>query len=222
MQAGAPSFNGGLTIDTNTFNVTMSAATSPLLGATGVGVTQTDLTVTGGSGYVGAPAVQFSKPGSGTGVPAAGYAQMSSGTVQGIVITDPGVYASGETPVITLTGGGATVPATVTSGSLATANANTGGLTKLSLGTLTMATANTFGGVVDIKGGLLTTTLLANGGLPSGIGQSSGAATNLLLDGGILGYNSTTTAGTTNRNFTLAPMAAGWMRPAPWLRQPSP
>jgi autotransporter-associated beta strand protein len=197
---GAPSFNGGLTIDTNTFAVTIPAAT-PLLGASGDGVTQANLTVSGGSGYVGAPAVQFSKPASSTGVPAAGYAQMSGGLVVGIVITDPGVYAPGETPLITLTGGGATTAATVTSSALATANANTGGLTKLGLGTLTIASANTFGGGVIINGGVLATTLLANGGSPSGIGSSTNVASNLVIDSATLQYTGAAT--TTDRLFTL-------------------
>ncbi len=206
--SGAPSFNGGLTVDTNNFAVTIPAA-MPLLGASGFRVTQSDLTVSGGSGYIGAPAVIFSKPASASGVPASGYALISGGSVVGIVITDPGVYASGETPTITLVGGGATTAATVTSGALTTANSNTGGLTKINTGTLTMSgAANTFGGVVDIKGGLLTVTTLANGGVASTLGASSNAASNLLLDGGFLGYSGTV-AGTTDRNFTLAASNSG-------------
>ena len=206
--SGAPSFNGGLTVDTNNFAVTIPAA-MPLLGASGYRVTQSDLTVSGGSGYIGAPAVIFSKPASASGVPAAGYALISGGSVVGIVITDPGVYASGETPTITLVGGGSTTAATVTSVALTTANSNTGGLTKINSGTLTMSgAANTFGGVVDIKGGLLTVTTLANGGVASTLGASSNAASNLLLDGGFLGYSGTV-AGTTDRNFTLAASNSG-------------
>ncbi len=205
--AGAPAnYSGGLTIDTQTFTVTNAIA---LVGATGFGVTQANLLVNGGSGYVGAPFVQFSKP-AGGGVPASGYALISGGVVTGIVITDPGTYASGETPTITLSGGGATSAATVTSSALATANANTGGLTKRGNGSLTLSGSSSFGGAVDIKGGLLTTTILANGGLSSGIGQSSNAASNVLLDGGILGYSSTTTAGTTDRNFTFAASGGGF------------
>lgn len=210
--SGAPSFNGGLTVDTNNFAVTIPAA-MPLLGATGNGVTQADLAITGGSGYIGAPAVYFSKPASASGVPAAGYALMSGGSVAGIVITDPGVYGN-ETPTITLIGGFATgtgTAATVTSGVLATGNSSTGGLTKVGAGTLTISgTANTFGGAVDIKAGILTVPTLSNGGVPSTLGKSSSAASNILLDGGVLGYSSTTTAGTTDRNFTLAANGGGF------------
>ncbi|WP_395736178.1 beta strand repeat-containing protein [Prosthecobacter sp.] len=207
--SGAPSFNGGLTIDTNSFNVSVPAA-MPLLGATGFRVTQDDLTVSGGSGYIGAPAVIFSKPASATGVPASGYALISGGSVVGIVITDPGVYAAGETPTITLVGGGASVAATVTSAPLSTANSSAGGLTKVGTGTLTMSgTGNTFGGPVDIKGGVLAVSTITNGGAASSnLGTSSSAASNLLLDGGILSFTGTA-AGSTDRGFTIAATNTG-------------
>ena len=77
--------------------------------ASGAQVTQANLSITGGSGYVGAPAVQFSTAGVvAGGTPASGYALISGGAVTGIVITDPGTYATGTVPTITLTGGGGT------------------------------------------------------------------------------------------------------------------
>src|SRR5205807_792094 len=88
--AGAPSFTGGLTVDTNGFAVTIPA---PLRGAAGAGVTQTDLAVTPASGYVGAPFVQLSSAGVVTGgTPTTGYALVSGGSVVGIVLTSPGTY----------------------------------------------------------------------------------------------------------------------------------
>jgi autotransporter-associated beta strand protein len=209
-------FTGGLAVDTGTFTSTL---TNILNGATGLGVTQGDLSLTGGTGYIGAPAVQFLGGTLSTnGSPASGYALISVGVVTGIVITSPGEYVTGPTSV-TLTGGGGT-GASATIGTLATTNANTGGLTKQGAGTLSVTGSNTFAGVVDIQGGLLTTTLLANGGSPSGIGQSSNAAGNVLLDsstattalasgGGILGYSGTA-AGTTDRNFTLNNLSGGF------------
>jgi autotransporter-associated beta strand protein len=68
------SANGALTIDTNGFPVSLPGLTA----ATGTGVTQTDFTVTGGTGYIGAPLVTFSSAGLVPGgAPASGYAVKS-------------------------------------------------------------------------------------------------------------------------------------------------
>jgi autotransporter-associated beta strand protein len=145
---GAPSFAGGLTFDTNGFNSSLAAV---LRGASGSGVAQGSLTVTGGSGYIGAPEVIFT---GGTleagGSPATGYALINAGAVVGIVITSPGAYSSA--PTVTLTGGGGT-GATVSVGTLA---ANTSaGLTKIGAGTLTLSGANTYAGGTNVNVGTL-------------------------------------------------------------------
>jgi autotransporter-associated beta strand protein len=146
--AGAPSFAGGLTFDTNGFNSSLGAV---LRGASGSGVAQGSLTVTGGSNYVGAPEVIFT---GGTleagGSPATGYALINAGAVVGIVITSPGAYSSA--PTVTLTGGGGT-GATVSVGTLA-ANSS-GGLTKDGAGTLTLSGANTYTGGTNVNNGTL-------------------------------------------------------------------
>lgn len=200
-------FTGGLKVDTNSFAVTFS---NVLQGATGSGVAQSSLTVTGGTGYVGAPAVEFT---GGTlvagGTPASGYALISGGQVTGIVITNPGTYT--VAPTVTLSGGGGT-GASVAVGTLV---ANTsGGLTKIGTGTLTLSGANTFTGGIDIQGGLLSVATLTNGGVNGTLGASSNSAANLLLGsttagGGILQYTGTT-AGTTDRNFTLNNVSGGF------------
>ncbi len=161
--SGAPSFNGGLVFDSNGFN---SSLNQPLTAATGVGVTQADMAVVGGSGYIGAPAVVFSSAGLvAGGTPAAGYALISGGVVTGIVITSPGTYVSGTTPTVTLTGGGGT-GASISLGALATANTS-GGLTKIGAGTLTLFAANTYTGGTTVSGGTLalgaTNTLASTG-----------------------------------------------------------
>lgn len=198
-------FTGGAVFNVATGITTVTAI---LRGATGYGITQSDISIptTGNSGYIGAPAVVFSAPAAG-GVPASGYALISGGKVTGIVITSPGTYAQNETPTITFTGGGGSIAAFNTS-ALATANSTAGGVTKTGTGTLTLSGANTFSGVVDIKGGLLSVTSLTNGGVAGPLGMSSNAASNVLLDGGILGYSGTV-AGTTDRNFTLAASNGG-------------
>jgi fibronectin-binding autotransporter adhesin len=76
-------------------------------------------------------------------------------------------------------------------------------LAKTGLGTLTLANAaNTYAGVTTVSAGLLSVNTLANGGLASGIGASTAASTNLVLQGaGGLQYTGTTTS--TDRGFTL-------------------
>ncbi len=170
--AGAPSFLGGLTFDTNGFNSSLS---NVLNAATGTGVKQADLSVTGGSGYIGAPEVVFSAAGVVTGgTPAAGYALISGGAVTGIVITDPGTYTAGTTPIITLTGGGGS-GASVTSAALATANVS-GGLTKIGAGVLTLSAANTYTGGTNVNAGTLAL----------GINDALASAGNITVNGGIL------------------------------------
>ena len=77
----------------------------------------------------------------------------------------------------------------------------TGGVTQLGTGKTTLNVANTYLGVTTISAGTLSTSLLADGDSASGIGQSSNAAANLVLNGGALQY--TGAAVSSNRQFTL-------------------
>ncbi|WP_176159412.1 beta strand repeat-containing protein [Prosthecobacter debontii] len=181
--SGAPSFGGGLTVDTNGFNTTLNDSSSVLKGASGTGVTQANLQVTGGSGYVGAPAVVFSTAGVvAGGTPAAGYALISNGAVTGIVITNPGTYTAGTVPTITLSGGGGT-GASVTSLPLNTANVS-GGLTKTGDGVLTLTGVQTYSGATVVNGGALS---VASNVLPNTsslrVGETGSASFNLYPDG---------------------------------------
>ena len=65
----------------------------------------------------------------------------------------------------------------------------------------TIANTNTYTGPTVISGGQLSITNIANGGLPSAIGQSSSNSANLVLDGGKLSYSGP--AVTTDRGYTL-------------------
>jgi len=156
--AGAASANGALTIDTNGFPVSLPGLTA----ATGSGVTQLNLAVTGGTGYIGAPLVTFSTAGLvAGGTPASGYAVISGGQVTGIVITSPGTYVAGTVPTITLTGGGGT-GASVAVSALNTAN-TAGRLIKNGLGILSFSGVNTFETAITVNAG--TVAVAAGGAL---------------------------------------------------------
>jgi autotransporter-associated beta strand protein len=153
-RSAAPDFTGGLTIDTAGFNV---AIQTPIRGAAGVKVTQADMTLVRGSGYIGAPLVRFSSegvlPG---GSPAQGYAMIdaAAGEVIGIVITNPGTYVAGTVPKLDLIGGGG-LGASVTISALSAANSS-GGLTKAGNGTLLLQGFSTYSGGTFVDAGTLT------------------------------------------------------------------
>lgn len=198
-----PTFSGGLSLNTNGFAVT---AASPLAGATGVGVTQADMTVAGGSGYVGAPVVQFSTAGVvAGGTPAQGYAVLDgSGHVAGIVLTDPGTYTAGTIPTITLTGGGGT-GASITVFALSTANTQ-GGLTLSdtsggTTGNLILSAANTFTAPTSIGPGAKLT--LGAGGTTGSLSTSS---TITIGAGGTFAVNRTN-AVVQGTDFTSTPLS---------------
>ncbi len=70
------------------------------------------------------------------------------------------------------------------------------------IGWVSLNAANTYDGFTAIYTGMTASVkILANGGVASGIGSSSSAATNLVLNGGTLRY--TGVAASTDRNFTL-------------------
>jgi fibronectin-binding autotransporter adhesin len=73
-------------------------------------------------------------------------------------------------------------------------------------GTWVLGGANSYTGPTTITGGVLTAITLADGGLPSSIGQSSNAAGNLVIDGGTLRYAGS--AVSTDRSFTVGPAGA--------------
>ena len=152
-RSAAPDFTGGLTIDTAGFNV---AIQTPLRGAAGVRITQADMTLVRGSGYIGAPLVRFSSegvlPG---GSPAQGYAMIDAtvGEVIGIVITNPGTYVAGTVPKLSLIGGGGR-GASVTISALSVANTS-GGLTKVGNGTLLLQGLSTYSGGTFVDAGTL-------------------------------------------------------------------
>jgi fibronectin-binding autotransporter adhesin len=75
-------------------------------------------------------------------------------------------------------------------------------VTKEGSHTLTLNHANTYTGVTTINGGTLEAAILADGGIASSIGASSGTSTNLVFNGGTLYYTGDTNV-VTNRSFVL-------------------
>ncbi len=74
-------------------------------------------------------------------------------------------------------------------------------VTKEGAGTLALTKANTYTGVTTLNAGALSVAIMKNGGVASGIGQSTNAATNLVLNGGAFKYTGVTAS--TNRLFTI-------------------
>jgi len=76
-----------------------------------------------------------------------------------------------------------------------------GSVAKTGTGTQVLSGSNTYSGSTTITGGILSVSTLANGGVNSGLGSSTGAATNLIINGGTLRYTGASQA--TTRNYTI-------------------
>lgn len=138
-----------------------------------------------------------------------------AGTTGGAIIDQSGTGLLKFTSGFTATGAGAK---TVTlqgsssgtgeiSGTIVNSSSATS-VTKSGSGTWVLSGANTYTGVTNVAGGVLSTSLLANGGSASGIGQSSNGAGNLLLgNGATIRYTGGATS--TDRLFTINGTAAG-------------
>ncbi|WP_333679962.1 autotransporter-associated beta strand repeat-containing protein [Dyella sp.] len=75
------------------------------------------------------------------------------------------------------------------------------GFTKAGTGQVTLSGSNTYTGVTTLSGGQLNVSTIGSGGTASGIGASSNAPSNLVIQNGTLNYTGATA--TTDRGFTL-------------------
>jgi autotransporter-associated beta strand protein len=151
---GAIVYNGGATINNNGFGVIVG---QPLLAPSGKGV-HGIASFTGGTGYIAPPIITITNGvGDTTGTGATAIAQINpaNGTVTNVILTCPGVNYT-ATPIFVVSGGGATVAATVT-GAAPTADTG-GGLTSAGSGTLTLTGTNTYTGNTVISAGTLALT----------------------------------------------------------------
>jgi len=145
---------GGARIDTGGYTVTLN---QPLVAPEGYGVSAIAL-VSGGTGYIGAPAVLVSG-GAGIGATAIALVDLEPesplcGQVTNILVTSAGSgYGAGDQLNVTLRGGGCLTPAVV--GQVTLAENISGGLVKLGNGTLTLGGAGTFTGGTTVSGGTL-------------------------------------------------------------------
>ena len=173
--AGVYVYGNGGTIDNSGTAITIA---NKLLAPAGNGIGGI-ASFTGGAGYLGAPFVTVSQgTGDTTGFGATAIAQIdssiggaTSGQVTNVVITNPG---NGYTaaPAFTLTGGGATTPATLT-GTAPTANAS-GGLTFIGAGKTTLSGVSTYTGPTTVSAGTLALSGAGSIGSSSAINLAGG------------------------------------------------
>ena len=194
--AGVYVYANSGTIDNNGTAITIG---NQLLAPTGNGIGGIAF-FTGGAGYLGAPFVAVSRGGGDTtGFGATAIAQIdssiggaTSGQVTNVVITNPG---NGYTaaPTFTLTGGGATTPATIT-GATPTANVS-GGLTFIGSGKTTLSGVSTYTGATTVGGGTLAL---------SGSGSITSSSTIILAGGTTLDVSGLSSAFTLGAGQTLS------------------
>jgi len=118
--------------------------------------------------------------------------------------------ASGTTAAIG-TGGHLTLGGTNTddntfASAIGGSSATNSRLTKDGTGKWILTGANSYKGVTEILGGVLSVSSLANGGVNSNIGSSTNLAANLILNGGALQYTGATQS--TDRRFTVGSSGA--------------
>ena len=201
-------YRDGAVVDSAGLNITLRQS---LQAPSGYGVTSIAL-ASGGTGYIGAPAVKISG-GSGTNATAIAQVDLEAGSptkgqLTAIVVTSAGFgYQASDNLTVTLCGGGCQTAASV--GTVTKGVNASGGLTKIGNGTLTLSGTNTYAGATVISNGTIKlSTPLA---LPTG--------TEVVLAGGTLDLNGFTvtnslsgSAGTVNNGtmqVAISPAGAG-------------
>ena len=216
---GALTFNVGATVDNGGMLLTVAsvgtgAATfNDVISNTG-GLTNTGagtLTLSGANTYTGVTTISAGVLSVGTlanGGAASGIGQSGAGAANLVLGGGTLQYTGGNVTTnraFTLTNATSSSIEVTTAATNLTISGNaaatTGALTKIGAGTLTLSGANAYTGATTINAGILSTSLLANGGVASGIGASGNAAGNLIVNGGTLQY--TGAAVNTDRSFSV-------------------
>jgi fibronectin-binding autotransporter adhesin len=232
--SAADIYSGGAVINDGQNTVTVQ---QPLLAPGGNGIYGI-ASFTGGAGYIAPPIVTIVRgAGDATGTGATAIAQINpaTGTVTNVLITCPGQNYT-ATPTFVLSGGGATVSATITGS--APANNVSGGLTTTGGGTVTLTGASTYmgstvvsndtlalagggsisdstniatlsGSVFDVSA--LSSYTLASGQTLAGLGNVNGNVTAAAGSYVSAGQGGTLGVNTFNNNLTLSSGANGSM-----------
>jgi autotransporter-associated beta strand protein len=136
----------------------------------------------------------------------AGYPTLSLGAAAGTTVNYSGTLTPANPGTWYLGGGGGQITFSklklTGSTNVVLGDGDTGGLGKVIFpDSIDPTQTNTYTGTTTINGGLVVAPVLANGGQPSTIGESSSNASNLILNGGGIQY--TGSGASTNRVFSL-------------------
>jgi fibronectin-binding autotransporter adhesin len=210
----ALALSGGQTWEINASSLVVNGVVSGASGITKTG--QGSLTLAGANTFTGGVTINngtlllgSSSSGSVTAGPVGtGSLTLGNGTKLGIAASAGPVAIANA---VSLDPGASTnVTVDTANGNLTLSGVVSGAasLTKTAANTLTLNGTNTYTGATIVNGGAVSVSSLANGGTNSGIGASSNAAANLVLNGGGLAY--TGSSATTNRLFTLGTNGGGF------------
>ena len=117
-------------------------------------------------------------------------------------VAEEGFLTAGTTSAASILGlNNASATSTLTVNSVVANNAAGGVVSLVSNGAVTLNGTNTYTGSTTLAGGVLSVATIGNGGVASNLGASAVAASNLVFDGGTLGYTGITAS--SNRGFTI-------------------
>ncbi|MCY2974219.1 MAG: autotransporter-associated beta strand repeat-containing protein [Planctomycetota bacterium] len=193
---GANAYTGVTTINGGVLSVSSMLVTAGT--SSGLGVSSSNIVLNGGAlRYTGAAVNSIRTFTVGT----SGGTLEASGSGALNLTSTGAIGLSGTNTARTFTLTGTNTGNNIYAGSLVDNGTGATSVTKSGTGVWILSNANTYAGVTTIEGGVLSISNLADGGLASGIGDSTNAAANVVLNGGTLRYTGAATS--SNRAFTV-------------------